>query len=210
MVDREHASSNLLHCTGRGFVKCSSGKQHGVDRPHNCPRSKEQQDLSVPLGEYSKIREDVISSVIKESAMINAYPLTMNQSLQKRNSMPNKPIEMAPCVVSDEVEAIVGVKDFLSSNRMKTLKESHSPATRVSAPCAEVLKLIVESVRDYAIFAQDTNGSILSWNQGVTAILGYNEEEFVGNMYQSFSLLKTSRTARSMIRCARRKSKVGL
>ena len=94
--------------------------------------------------------------------------------------MPNKPIETAPCVVTDELAAIVGVKDLLFSDRMKTLKGSHSPASCVSAQGAEVLNQIVESVRDYAIFAQDTNGSILSWNQGVTAILGYNEEEFVG------------------------------
>lgn len=44
----------------------------------------------------------------------------------------------------------------------------------------ELLQLIIENVRDYAIFVQDTNGLIMSWNPGVEHILGYGEKEFVG------------------------------
>lgn len=44
----------------------------------------------------------------------------------------------------------------------------------------ELLQLIVENVRDYAIFVQDADGLILSWNPGVEHILGYYEKEFVG------------------------------
>jgi PAS domain S-box-containing protein len=44
----------------------------------------------------------------------------------------------------------------------------------------ELLQLIVENVRDYAIFVQDADGLIVSWNQGVEHILGYGEKEFVG------------------------------
>lgn len=44
----------------------------------------------------------------------------------------------------------------------------------------DLLQLIIENVRDYAIFAQDSDGLILSWNPGVKHILGYEENEFVG------------------------------
>lgn len=44
----------------------------------------------------------------------------------------------------------------------------------------ELLQIIFENVREYAIFAQDVNGLIVSWNPGVERILGYDEKEFVG------------------------------
>jgi len=95
--------------------------------------------------------------------------------------MPNKSIGRASCVAAaDEAEAIVGMKDFLTSSRKEKQKESLSLTTSVSGRAREPFSFVLESVSDYAIFAQDANGSILSWNPGVAAILGYNEEEFVG------------------------------
>lgn len=51
---------------------------------------------------------------------------------------------------------------------------------RVSMGSEATLQLIIENVRDFAIFAQDTHGFIVSWNPGVERILGYPEHEFVG------------------------------
>lgn len=53
-------------------------------------------------------------------------------------------------------------------------------AARPSPQRDDLFRLIAENVRDYAIFAQDADGLILSWNPGVKHILGYEEEEFVG------------------------------
>ncbi|GGG03507.1 sensor histidine kinase [Pontibacter amylolyticus] len=41
----------------------------------------------------------------------------------------------------------------------------------------------IEQVKDYAIFAMDTEGIITTWNQGVEQLKGYREEEFVGHFY---------------------------
>lgn len=41
----------------------------------------------------------------------------------------------------------------------------------------------IEQVKDYAIFAMDTEGIITTWNQGVEQLKGYKEEEFVGHFY---------------------------
>ena len=46
--------------------------------------------------------------------------------------------------------------------------------------------LLVESVRDYAIFALDTNGRILTWNQGAERAKGYRSEEIVGKHISIF------------------------
>jgi two-component system CheB/CheR fusion protein len=42
------------------------------------------------------------------------------------------------------------------------------------------LRLIAASTKDYAIWTLDTDGIVTSWNQGAVHLLGYTEEEMVG------------------------------
>lgn len=55
-----------------------------------------------------------------------------------------------------------------------------------SPQSAELFHLIVENVKDYAIFMTDVAGVIVSWNSGVERLLGYAENEIVG---QSFIII---------------------
>jgi PAS domain S-box-containing protein len=41
-------------------------------------------------------------------------------------------------------------------------------------------RLLVENLRDVAVFMTDAGGRITSWNPGVEAVLGYTEAEFIG------------------------------
>jgi two-component system, cell cycle sensor histidine kinase and response regulator CckA len=41
-------------------------------------------------------------------------------------------------------------------------------------------RMLVEQVKDYAIFMMDTAGRNASWNEGVARVLGFQESEFVG------------------------------
>lgn len=41
-------------------------------------------------------------------------------------------------------------------------------------------RTLVEQVEDYAIFMTDTSGKATSWNEGVRRVLGFSEEEFIG------------------------------
>ncbi len=47
-------------------------------------------------------------------------------------------------------------------------------------------RLLVETVRDYAIFALDTEGKVLSWNAGAERLKGYRPEEIIGRHYSTF------------------------
>jgi PAS domain S-box-containing protein len=47
-------------------------------------------------------------------------------------------------------------------------------------------QLLVESVRDYAIFALSPEGVILSWNTGAERIKGYRAEEVIGRHFSMF------------------------
>jgi PAS domain S-box-containing protein len=50
----------------------------------------------------------------------------------------------------------------------------------------ERFRLMVEGVRDYAIFMFDPSGRILSWNSGAERIYGYEESEIVGKSLDAF------------------------
>ena len=49
-------------------------------------------------------------------------------------------------------------------------------------------RLLVESVRDYAIFALDTEGRVMSWNVGAERNKGYTAEEIIGHSHAEFYL----------------------
>ena len=50
----------------------------------------------------------------------------------------------------------------------------------------EIFRLLVESVRDYAIFLLDPDGRVATWNQGAERIKGYRTHEIVGQHFSVF------------------------
>jgi PAS domain S-box-containing protein len=57
-----------------------------------------------------------------------------------------------------------------------------------SAEQTDLFRLLVESVRDYAIFVLDPEGNVLTWNPGAQAIKGYTRDEIVGQHFSKFYL----------------------
>ncbi|MDI1475154.1 PAS domain S-box protein [Polyangium sp. y55x31] len=58
----------------------------------------------------------------------------------------------------------------------------------------EMFRLLAENVVDYAIFIVDSRGTILSWSKGAERLLGYREDEVLG---QPSALLFTPEDARN-------------
>jgi PAS domain S-box-containing protein len=50
----------------------------------------------------------------------------------------------------------------------------------------EHLRLLVDGVRDYAIFMLDPSGQVASWNQGAERIKGYKANEIIGRHFSCF------------------------
>jgi PAS domain S-box-containing protein len=50
----------------------------------------------------------------------------------------------------------------------------------------ERFRLMVENVRDYAIFMLDTTGHVATWNEGARRINGYAEDEIIGKHFSVF------------------------
>jgi PAS domain S-box-containing protein len=52
----------------------------------------------------------------------------------------------------------------------------------------ESFRLLVESVRDYAIFVLDPTGHVVTWNLGAQRIKGYEADEIIGRHFSTFYL----------------------
>jgi PAS domain S-box-containing protein len=50
----------------------------------------------------------------------------------------------------------------------------------------ERFRLLVESVRDYAIFMLDPGGHVLTWNAGAQRFKGYRADEIIGRHFSIF------------------------
>src|SRR5690242_7733024 len=51
---------------------------------------------------------------------------------------------------------------------------------------AEPYRRLVESIRDYAIFLLDSDGHVLTWNEGGRQITGYADEQIIGKHFSIF------------------------
>ena len=50
----------------------------------------------------------------------------------------------------------------------------------------QMFRMLVQGVRDYAIYLLDPDGMVSNWNPGAEAIKGYREEEIVGRHFSRF------------------------
>src|SRR4029453_4578926 len=51
---------------------------------------------------------------------------------------------------------------------------------------ADQFRLLVDAVKDYAIFLLDVDGNVVSWNAGAERIKGYAAKEILGQHFSHF------------------------
>ena len=67
-----------------------------------------------------------------------------------------------------------------NSESSKTVGGDSPPEAR------DIFRLLVQSVRDYAIFMLDPTGHIATWNGGAQRLKGYTEKEIIGKHFSIF------------------------
>ncbi|HEX5724038.1 MAG TPA: PAS domain-containing sensor histidine kinase [Longimicrobiaceae bacterium] len=80
----------------------------------------------------------------------------------------------------DESGGLVG---FAKVTRDLTQRRAAEESLRASE---ERFRLLVQSVRDYAIFMLDPGGHVASWNEGAERIKGYTPQEIIGRHFSIF------------------------
>ncbi|HEU0176939.1 MAG TPA: PAS domain S-box protein, partial [Blastocatellia bacterium] len=84
---------------------------------------------------------------------------------------------------SDEIRALsFGVFGILFSLAFARLRNG----MQAEMETKERFRLLVEGVKDYAIFMLDTQGRVISWNPGAERIKGYRANEIVGRDFSVF------------------------
>jgi PAS domain S-box-containing protein len=75
------------------------------------------------------------------------------------------------------------LRGFAKVTRDLTQHREHEEALRQSE---ERFRLLVEGVKDYAIFMLDPNGVVMTWNAGAERIKGYHADEIIGQHFSKF------------------------
>src|SRR5262245_16826623 len=95
--------------------------------------------------------------------------------------------------IRDESGALIGfakVTRDLTERRLadEKLEAERQEAARVLRESEEKFRLLVDQVRDYAIFSLDPEGHIMTWNAGAESIQGYRADEIIGQSFVRFYL----------------------
>jgi PAS domain S-box-containing protein len=84
-------------------------------------------------------------------------------------------------LISSLVEALRSARKRAEQSAREA--RSHQESLRESE---ERFRLMVEGVKDYAIFMLDPGGCVTTWNAGAERIVGYGEGEILGRHFSSF------------------------
>jgi PAS domain S-box-containing protein len=111
------------------------------------------------LDDYQKRIENIFSAILKYTMLDFSQTVPISDK-------------------GDEIDAIAAGLNTLSEElkvRIQKLQQSE-----------ERFRMLVESVKDYAIFRVDKDGYILSWNKGAEHIKGYSADEIIGKHISTF------------------------
>ena len=89
----------------------------------------------------------------------------------------------ANVVITTRRDANNKILGFLKITRDLTERRRNEEVLRQSG---ERFRLMVESVKDYAIFMLDPTGHVISWNLGAERIKGYSASEIMGQHFSRF------------------------
>ncbi len=139
--------------------------------------------------------EEMVSSVSDASRLLYVYPdqreefarrvreegsVSGFEVLGRRKDGTEVWLSVSGHLQRDAVGAVVGIEGMVADIAERKRAEE---ALRRSE---ERLRLVVEGVKDYAIFMLDPKGMIVSWNEGAHRIKGYDEQEILGQHFSIF------------------------
>ena len=133
-----------------------------------------------PLG---AILAGQVPSEYPESLSLQRASRTFGVSAQLLWSLSNQQRPVARATLRSAGELLFTLGQAFVQQRYGTLLEAHVADTNAQ------FRLLVDSVTDYALFTSDDRGRVTSWNSGGERMLGYRDDEIIG---EEFSRMFTS------------------
>src|SRR5579859_687088 len=70
--------------------------------------------------------------------------------------------------------------------RMQNKASAPIPVELKGMPTLELMRTLIENVKDYAIILLDKNGNVLTWNAGAERLKGWKANEIIGQNFSKF------------------------
>lgn len=129
-------------------------------------------------------QRDYLQSLFEQHESTQEELMSTNEELQSANEelhSSNEELETAKEELQCANEELTTTNEELHA-RNDELKQVNEKLARSE----ERFRLMVSSVKDYAIFMLDTEGKIASWNEGARRFKGYEAEEVIGQHFSKF------------------------
>ncbi|EPE31201.1 CheY-like protein [Glarea lozoyensis ATCC 20868] len=75
---------------------------------------------------------------------------------------------------------------YISIEFQETISDDQMQQANNQLDTNDTYRMLVQTVKDYAIFMLDTKGNVKTWNQGAALLKGYTAEEIIGKHFSTF------------------------
>ncbi|RAH69148.1 sensor histidine kinase/response regulator Fos-1/TcsA [Aspergillus aculeatinus CBS 121060] len=113
-----------------------------------------------------------------------------------RAAITSRDIQMVDNIHLDEPNSYYSLRItpiYEKSTLLYMVLEAHSIAKKFSHPTNnhhsyvnDTYKVLLDTVKDYAIFMLDTRGNIVTWNSGAAILKGYSARDIIGKHFSTF------------------------
>ncbi|MBK7861382.1 MAG: PAS domain S-box protein [Archangiaceae bacterium] len=150
-----------------------------VSKAHHSSKKiiEELQDELDTLREHQQALVEQFESAQEELTSANEELQATNEEFQSTN----EELETAKEELQAANEELISLNDELNGRNGELVA-----ANERLARGEDRFRLLVESVKDYAIYMLDPEGRISSWNEGARRLKGYEASEILGQHYSRF------------------------